>query len=60
MSLYTGKILHRYQWTEIPIDDYVIYQVRDLYEEEDAKKMTDDPPVFEWAPCVLITDNLSE
>ena len=30
MSLYTGKRLQRYQWTEIPIYDGVIDQVRYL------------------------------
>ena len=30
MSLYTGKLLHSYQCTELPIDDDVISQVRDL------------------------------
>ena len=60
MSLYTGKRLHRYQLTEIPIGDDVISQVRDLAEEENAKKMTDNYPMFEWAPGVLITDDVSE
>ena len=59
MSLYTGKRLHRYQLTEIPIGDDVISQVRDLAEEENAKKMTDNYPMFEWAPGVLITDDVS-
>ena len=60
MSLYTGKLLHSYQQTELPIDDDVIAQVRDLSEEENAKKMTDNYPIFEWAPGVLITENVSE
>ena len=38
MSLYTGKRLHSYQWTELPIDDDVIAQVRGLAEGENAKK----------------------
>ena len=60
MSLYTGKLLHSYQQTELPIDDDVIAQVRDLAEEENAKKTTDNYPIFEWAPGVLITENVSE
>ena len=32
MSLYTGKRLHRYQCTELPIDDHVIVQGIDLAE----------------------------
>ena len=60
MSLYTVKLLHRYQWTELPIDDDVISQVRDLSEGEGAKKMTNNYPVFELASGVLITDDISE
>ena len=60
MSLYTGKCLHRYQWTEIPIDDDVITQVSDLPEGENERKMTDNYPMFEWAPGVLITNYVSE
>ena len=60
MSKYTGKSLHRSQWTDIPIYDDVIDQVRDLSEGEDAEKMTDNYPMFEWAPGVLITDDVSE
>ena len=60
MSLYTGKLLYSYQRKELPIDDAVLDQVRDLAEGEDAKNITDNYPMFEWAPGVLITDNVSE
>ena len=60
MSLYTGKRLHSYQCTELPIYDDVIYQVRYLAEGEDAKKMSDNYPMFEWVPGFLITDSVSE
>ena len=60
MSLYIGKRLHRYQCTELPIDYDVISQLRYLAEEQDAKKMTDNYPMFEWAPGVLITEYVSE
>ena len=60
MILYTGKLLHRYQWTELSIDYDVISQVRDLAFGEDAKQITDNYPIFYWKPGVLITDDLSE
>ena len=60
MILYTGKLLHRYQWTEIPIYDDVIAQVRDLSDGEDAKKMMNKYPMFEWAPGALTTEDVSE
>ena len=60
MSQYTVKCLHRYQWIEIPIDDDVIAQVRNLAEEENAKKLSNNYMMFEWAPGVLITGDVSE
>ena len=47
MSLYTGKRLHRYQWTEPPIDDDAISQIRYLSEGYDAEKMIYNYPMFE-------------
>ena len=60
MSIYTGKRMYRYQWTKLPIDYDVIDQVRDLAEVEDAKKIADYDPIFEWTPGVLITDDVSK
>ena len=60
MSLYTGKRIKSYKWTELPIDDDVIDQLRYLADGEDANKMTDNYPIFEWASGVLITDDVSE
>ena len=60
MSLYTWKCVHIYQWTELPIDDDVIAQVRYLAEGENANKITDNYLIFECAPDVLITDDVSE
>ena len=60
MSLYTRKILHSYQWTDLPIYDDVISKVRDLSEGEDAKKIIYNYPMFEWEPGVLITDYVNE
>ena len=60
MIMYTGKSLYIYNWTDPPIDDEVISQVRDLAEGQDSNKMTDNYPIFEWASGVLITDDVSE
>ena len=60
MSLYTGKRLHGYPWKELPIYDDIISQVRDLAQGEDAKKITDNYSMFEWATGILITDYVSE
>ena len=46
MSLYTGKHLHSYQWTELPINDDIIAQVRYLAEREDTMKLIDNYPMF--------------
>ena len=59
MSLYTGKRMYRFQWTEIPIYYDVVASVRDLDEGEDAKKMTDNYSMFYLAPGVLITDGVN-
>ena len=60
MSLYTGKCLHSYQWSEIPRDDGVIAQLRYFAKGEDAKKMTCNYPMFEWALGILIIYNVIE
>ena len=60
MSLYTGKFLRSYQWKELLIDDDIISQLRELAGVEDAKKMTNYYTMFEWAPCVLMSDYVSE
>ena len=58
MSLYTGKRLHSYNWQELPIDDETINRVEDLAKAEKAKRLTDNYPMFEWAPGVPIIDEL--
>ena len=41
MKLYTGKILHSYEWTELPIDNYVIEQVRQFSSDEKGPLVKD-------------------
>ena len=39
MSLSTGKAIHRYQWTELPIPDEVIKRVHEIAKEEEMPKV---------------------
>ena len=60
MNLYTGKRLHSYQWTELPIDEDVIAMVQSLAEKENKKGpvIKEKYPLFEWSPGVPIVDVL--
>ena len=60
ISIYTVKLIHSCQWSELPIDYDVISKLRYLAEREDANRMTDNYPMFEWSSGVLITGNVSE
>ena len=48
MSLYSGKRLHSYEWTELPTDDEVISRVDHLETNENAPTMINGYPVFTW------------
>ena len=48
MSLYSGKRVHSYNWTDLPIDNDVIHRVEELAKEEEAIIMTKGYPVFTW------------
>ena len=41
MSLLTGKEIHAYDWTSLPIDDDVKRRVESLAEEEKQPRMRD-------------------
>ena len=56
MSLYSGKKLHGYEWTELPITDEVISQVEELAKKQKAPILTNKYPMFEWMPGVPIHD----
>ena len=58
MNLYTGKRLHSYNWEELPIDNDTIERVEELAKNEKAKRLTDNYPLFEWAPGVPIVDEI--
>ena len=53
MSLSTGKQLHCYQWTELPVPDHVVDRVEEMAALEDQPIMTNGP-IFEWGPGVPI------
>ena len=60
MSLATGKQLHDLTWTEIPINDQVIYRVKDLTTKDKKTEITKGYPIFEWIPVIPITDKDNE
>ena len=47
MSLSSGKRLHIYGWTELPIDNDVIEQVKQFYSYEKVPLVKDKYPRFE-------------
>ena len=56
MLLLTGKMLHSYQWGELPIDKDVINVVEKLAQEERQKVSTDKHLMLEQTPGVEILD----
>ena len=60
MSLSTGKKLHDFIWTELPINDKFISKVKDLATKEKHPEMTKRYTIFEWIPGILITDKDDE
>jgi hypothetical protein len=56
MSLKTGRELHGYEWTEVPIDDYVIARVEEMAEAEGQPIMANGP-ISNWSPGVPIIDD---
>jgi hypothetical protein len=60
MSLYTGKRLHSYEWTELPIDDDVVTTIKILARKEKGPVVKDKYPMFEWAPGVPMIDDVRD
>ena len=60
MGLYTGNILDSYEFTELPIDNYVIEQVNQLFSNEKYSLGKDEYPMFEWAPGIPILYDTQE
>ena len=60
ISLYTGKILHIYEWTELPIENYVIEKVKKFSTYEKGQLVKDKYPMFEWVTGIPILDEIQE
>ena len=54
MILYTGKILQIYDWTELPIDNDFIEQVKQLSSDKISPIVKYKYLIFEWAPGIPI------
>ena len=50
MSLTTGTVIQRHQWTELPITDDAIARVHELAIEQNQPLLEGDSPRFEWSP----------
>ena len=55
MNLATGKQIHGYDWTSLPITEQVIDRVHDLAMDEKQPSIKPGEPTFEWTPGVPIT-----
>jgi hypothetical protein len=56
MNLHSGKRIHSFEWTELPIDEDVISRVKDLATNEQVKGrpiIREQYPLFEWVPGLL-------
>ena len=57
MSILTGKKIHAYKWTKLPINDEVIDQVHALAEAEDQPELMNGSVFFEWRATPTREDN---
>ena len=53
MSLYSGKRIHSYEWTELPIDEDVTDRVEELADLEEAPEMKRGYLISTWKQRVL-------
>ena len=60
ISLATGKRLHAFIWTELPINYQVISRVNDFPTKDKQLEMTKGYPIFEWSPGIPIEDKDDE
>ena len=60
MSLATGKQLHTFIWTELPINDKVIYRVNGVATKKNQTEITKGYSIFEWISGIPITDKDDE
>ena len=57
MSLATVNQLHGFNWTEMPINDYIIGGVEYMARSDNKPIITNGYPIFEWASGGHILDN---
>jgi hypothetical protein len=56
MSLLTGRRLHCYQWTELPVPDYVIDRIEEMPVRKNQPVMANGHPILEWRHGVPVLD----
>ena len=49
-----------YEWTDLPIDNNVIEQVKQLYSVEKGPLVKDKYPMFEWELGIPLLDETQE
>ena len=59
MSLNTGRQIHSYQWTELPVTDHVIQRVHSMTTKQNQPKLVDQTKYFEWRPDSPIMDEVN-
>ena len=60
MLLFTGKRIHAYKWTEVPISKDVIDAAHALAIEEKQPKLVNKTPIFEWEIGVPISNEADD
>ena len=59
MSLNTGRQIHSYQWTELPITEQVINRVHFMAKKQNQPRSVDQTPHFEWRPDSPIMEEVN-
>ena len=57
LNLNTGRVIHRRQFTEIPITDLVINRVHQLAITDKQRNIVGGSPLIEWRPGLSIDDD---
>ena len=58
MPLNTGRQIHSYQWTELPIPEQVIERVYFMAKKQNQPRLVDQTPHFEWRPDSPIAEEV--
>ena len=57
MSIITGKKIHAYKWTSLPINDEVIERIHELAESEDQPELINGTVFFEWGAMSTLEES---